>query len=62
MLELIDEIERIDPILETAKDVRAYSQFKNIVKTGIVVGINDLPFEKAMIFSWIEEELNGRKT
>jgi hypothetical protein len=58
---LVDDVKRIDPILSVVKDIRQYSQFKSIIKTGITIGINDLPFEKAMIFSWIEEELNVRK-
>lgn len=51
----------VSPILSVVKDIRQYSQFKSVLKTGITIGINDLPFEKAMIFSWIEEELNVRK-
>lgn len=47
--------------METKKDVIGYAQFKSVIKTGINIGINDLPFEKAMIYSWIEEELNEKK-
>jgi len=48
--------------METKKDIISYTHFKNAIKMGLTVGVNDLPFEKALIFSLIEEESNGRKT
>ena len=46
-----------------AKEVRKYCCFRATIELGINVGINDLPFEKAMIFSWIKEEIESeRKT
>jgi len=53
---------KCDEILRVAKDVASYANFRSMTKLGISVGLNDLPFEKAMVFSWIQEELdNGRK-
>lgn len=49
-------------IWETRKDVIAYSHFKSMVDLGITMTLNDLPFERAMVFSWIKGEIDGRKT
>lgn len=49
-------------IWEVSKDVRSYAQFKNTIDLGITVTLNDIPFEKAMIFSWIKEAIDERKT
>lgn len=58
---LVDE-DKIEGIWETRKDVIAYSHFKNAIDLGMTVGLNDLPFERAMVFSWIKGEIDGRKT
>jgi hypothetical protein len=58
---LVDK-EKVEPIWETRRDVIAYSHFKSAVDLGITITLNDLPFEKAMIFSWIKGEIDGRKT
>lgn len=56
------EIEKVEMIWETRKDVIAYSHFKSMVDLGITMTLNDLPFERAMVFSWIKGEIDGRKT
>lgn len=56
------EAEKVEMIWETRRDVAAYCNFKNVVDIGISVALSDLPFERAMIFSWIKGELDGRKT
>ena len=56
------EAEKVEMIWETKKDVIAYSHFKSAVDLGISITLNDLPFEKAMVFSWIKGEIDGRKT
>jgi hypothetical protein len=58
---LVDE-EKVEPIWETRRDVIAYSHFKSAVDLGITITLNDLPFERAMVFSWIKGEIDGRKT
>lgn len=55
----MDDHSKIDPTLEVAKDVRAYTHFRSMKKLGINIGVNDLTFERAMLFSWIEENLDG---
>lgn len=74
LLELItlrdDEIEsgltikeKAERIWETSRDVTSYTRFKSAIDLGLNVSINDIPFEKAMIFSWIKEGIDGgRKT
>lgn len=59
--ELVDH-DKLEGIWDTRKDVISYRHFRNAIDLGMTVGINDLPFEKAMIFSWIKGEIDGRKT
>jgi hypothetical protein len=61
-LKQLVEPEKIEDIWETRKDVIAYSHFRSAVELGLTVGLNDLPFERAMVFSWIKGEIDGRKT
>lgn len=62
LLGLVEDELKAKAIWETTKDIISYTQFKSIVDLGITVGLNDLPFEKAMLYSWIKEVDNGRKT
>ena len=54
--------ETVEGIWETRKEVISYLAFKGAKELGITFGLNDIPFEKAMIFSWIKGEIDGRKT
>lgn len=55
--------EKASEIWEVSKSVVSYTHFKSIIDLGLNVGLNDIPFERAMIFSWIKEVIeNGRKT
>lgn len=54
--------EKVDGIWNTRKDVLDYLHFKSVIDLGITVSLNDLPFEKAMVFSWIKGAISGRKT
>jgi len=54
--------EKIEGIWATRKDVLDYFHFKSVIDLGITVSLNDLPFEKAMIFSWIKGAISVRKT
>jgi hypothetical protein len=55
--------QKIDNIMETVKYIIMYSQFKSVTELGVTVNLKDLPFERAMIFSWIKEGIeSGRKT
>jgi hypothetical protein len=60
-LKTLVEPEKVEPIWETRKDVIAYSHFKSAIDLGITINLNDLPFERAMVFSWIKGEIDGRK-
>lgn len=68
MLELISaptEIElreKVEGIWGTRKDVLDYLHFKSVIDLGLTVSLNDLPFEKAMVFSWIKGAISVRKT
>jgi hypothetical protein len=62
LVRLVDTEERAKEVWETAKIVRLYLQFKSALSLGLTIGPNDLPFERAMVFSWIEEARNVRKT
>jgi len=57
-----DDESKVDLIWETAKDVIEYFQLKAILKLGLSVNYDDLPFEDVMVFSWIREVLDDRKT
>jgi hypothetical protein len=47
--------------LEAMKDVRAYCAFRDAVSLGLTIGVNDIPFDRAMIFGWIKDVVNVRK-
>lgn len=53
--------QKINEIWKTSKDVASYSHFESAISLGLHVGLSDIPFERAMVFSWIKEEINGRK-
>lgn len=54
---------KADLIWKASRDVVSYTQFKSVVDLGLNVGLSDIAFERAMIFSWIKEEIeSGRKT
>jgi len=60
---LEDDRARASEIWKATEDIRAYCNYKSVIDIGVTVGINDLPFEKAMLFSWIREEIESdRKT
>jgi hypothetical protein len=55
---LIDgDEEKADEILKVSRLVVSYSQFKSAINLGLTVNLGDIPFEKAMVFSWIKEVL-----
>jgi hypothetical protein len=54
--------EKAKAIWDTSRDVLAYCRFKGIINLGVHIGLNDLPFEKMMIFSLIEEASSDRQT
>lgn len=54
---------KANDIWETSKYIVSYTHFKTAIDLGLNVGLNDIPFERAMIFSWIKEGIeSGRKT
>jgi len=60
--DLVNDSEKSLAIWATTKDIMAYANFIRVIDLGLTVSHNDLTFERAMIFSWIKEEIDGRKT
>lgn len=58
----IEREEKVQIIWEVRKDVLAYLNFKNMIDIGLTIKPSDISFERAMIFAWIKEELDGGKT
>ncbi|GEM_PF-6595907 len=56
-----DEQWKIPLIFETARDIKDYLAFKNAIDIGLTIGFKEISFEKAMIYPWIKEVLDGRK-
>lgn len=54
--------DRAEMILETSSIVDEYFHFRTMTDMGIFFNSRDIDFDKSIIFSWIKEELNGRKT
>lgn len=48
-------------VWEVKKDIVAYTHFKSAIDLGISISLSEIPFERAMVFSWIKGELDGRK-
>jgi hypothetical protein len=62
LVDLVDgDSDKAKSIWETSKDVISYLKFKSALSLGVTIRLDDLPFEKAMVYSWIEESKNGRK-
>lgn len=59
---LVDEKDKVEIILDAAKTVRAYNRFQRMISLGFTIRLEDFPFDEIMVFSWIKEELDGRKT
>ena len=56
------EKEKIDNLLDVAKDISDYLELKTLLDLGLNVHHSEIPFEKVMIFSWIKEGIeNGRE-
>jgi hypothetical protein len=54
---------KADEIWNVSREVILYSQFKGVQDLGLSIPYDALPFEKAMLFSWIKEAIdNGRKS
>jgi len=62
-LEMCDnDKEKANAIWATSRDVAAYTQFKSAIDLGLSVGLNDVPFERALLYTWIKEGIeSGRK-
>ena len=46
--------DKIELILSAAKDVVAYTQFKSAIDLGVLVRLDEIPFDKALMYSWID--------
>jgi hypothetical protein len=56
------EKDKADRIWEVSKDVSSYAGFSSVMNLGITIGLNDIPFERLMLYSWIKEGIeSGRK-
>jgi hypothetical protein len=62
LIGLVDNVDDVDDILSVSRLIYSYAEFKSAIDLGFTVGLNDVPFEKAMFFSWIKEVANDRKT
>lgn len=58
-MENAEEVIRIT--LDAMRDVRGYLAFNDAITLGLSVGLNDIPFDRAMVYGWIKELINGRK-
>jgi len=47
--------------LEAMKDVRGYLAFNNAVQLGLTITMNEVPFDKVMVYGWIKDLINVRK-
>lgn len=61
LLELV-EPEKVELILEACRDVRSFAMFDAVLKTGVNIAHNSVPFERLMLYGWIKELINERKT
>lgn len=58
-----DDKHRANEIWKATADIRSYCSYRSIIDIGVTIGLNDLPFERAMLYSWIKEEIDSdRKT
>lgn len=49
-------------VVSLYQDIDDYLDFKSVINLGMTVTSKEIPFDKAMIFSWIREEReSGRK-
>lgn len=55
------EVEDIDLLLSTVKDIADYTSYRRILNVGLTINALDLPFEKVEIFSKIKEYLDVSK-
>lgn len=52
---MVESEEKADAIWSATRDILAYSNFEVMKDLGLTITLNDLPFEKAFIYSWIKE-------
>lgn len=63
LLRAVKDDSLADKILGVVEDIYDYQDFINIMDLGLNFSVNDLPFDKVLVYSWIKEGLNsGRKT
>ena len=43
--------------MNTVDDVISYRHFSSLIDLGITIGLEDISFEEAVLYSWIKEEL-----
>ena len=48
--------------MDVSSNIFSYLDFRSVVDLGINIGVNDLKFEDAMMYTWIKGALDERKT
>lgn len=61
IIKLVDSNETASGVFMAMRDVRAYCNYNSVLKLGITMDVNTVPFEKLMVFGWIKELIDGRK-
>lgn len=49
-------------IFDASKSVKDYFRFRGISELGFKLDVNDYDFERVIMFTLVQEALNGRKT
>lgn len=62
LIRLTGDEEKARCILEVVKDVKRYANYMRAQSLGINYGPHDLTFMDMLLFSWIKEQLDVRKT
>lgn len=42
-------------------EIDEYVEFARLIKLGLTIGINEIPFEKLLLFGYLSDELNGQR-
>ena len=62
LFRIIGDNESVENIWGAMKEIRAYSTFESAVRLGLTMNADSIPFERLMVFVWIKDLINERKT
>lgn len=57
---MVKDKEKLDLIFETSEDVAGFFDFRRVMALGVTIPYDAIPFDKMMIYGWINEAMNGR--